>query len=196
MKRRGFTIVELLIVIVVIAILAAITIVAYNGIQQRAHNAATISAADSWVKVISSYYTANGAITINDIPSGNEGVCLGDPADYGSTSHFNHTDGDCRAGFFTSAQLYTALSQMSTVHITPFEVTAGPGDYRRGIEYSTADPSDGLIVGDSYIIFDLEGSNQDCTLSGNAVAEPHSTSSVTECTVDLTKLLGAQPIFF
>lgn len=33
---RGFTIVELLIVIVVIAILAAITIVAYNGIMQRA----------------------------------------------------------------------------------------------------------------------------------------------------------------
>ncbi len=35
-SRSGFTIVELLIVIVVIAILAAITIVAYNGIQQRA----------------------------------------------------------------------------------------------------------------------------------------------------------------
>lgn len=32
----GFTIVELLVVIVVIAILAAITIVAYNGIQDRA----------------------------------------------------------------------------------------------------------------------------------------------------------------
>jgi prepilin-type N-terminal cleavage/methylation domain-containing protein len=35
-SRRGFTIVELLIVIVVIAILAAISIVAYNGIQTRA----------------------------------------------------------------------------------------------------------------------------------------------------------------
>jgi prepilin-type N-terminal cleavage/methylation domain-containing protein len=35
-KQRGFTIVELLIVIVVIGILAAITIVAYNGIQDRA----------------------------------------------------------------------------------------------------------------------------------------------------------------
>lgn len=36
MNRRGFTIVELLIVIVVIAILATITVVAYNGIQDRA----------------------------------------------------------------------------------------------------------------------------------------------------------------
>ena len=35
-QQTGFTIVELLVVIVVIAILAAITIVAYNGIQTRA----------------------------------------------------------------------------------------------------------------------------------------------------------------
>lgn len=33
----GFTIVELLIVIVVIAVLAAISIVTYNGVQERAH---------------------------------------------------------------------------------------------------------------------------------------------------------------
>lgn len=36
-KQTGFTIVELLIVIVVIGILAAITIVAYNGVQTRAN---------------------------------------------------------------------------------------------------------------------------------------------------------------
>lgn len=39
-KQNGFTIVELLIVIVVIAILAAITIVAYNGIRERANSSA------------------------------------------------------------------------------------------------------------------------------------------------------------
>ena len=38
-KNRGFTIVELLIVVVVIAILAAITIVSYNGITKRAKDA-------------------------------------------------------------------------------------------------------------------------------------------------------------
>lgn len=42
-RQKGFTIVELLIVIVVIAILAAITVVAYNGIRQRAESSARLS---------------------------------------------------------------------------------------------------------------------------------------------------------
>lgn len=46
-KERGFTIVELLIVIVVIGILAAITIVAYNGVQQRARTTAAASSAET-----------------------------------------------------------------------------------------------------------------------------------------------------
>lgn len=42
-QKQGFTIVELMIVIVVIAILAAITIVGYTGVQGRAHDTAVQS---------------------------------------------------------------------------------------------------------------------------------------------------------
>ncbi|HEX7483741.1 MAG TPA: prepilin-type N-terminal cleavage/methylation domain-containing protein [Candidatus Saccharimonadales bacterium] len=59
--NRGFTIVELLIVIVVIAILAAITIVAYNGIQQRSHTTAQKSTAENLAKKIEAYNAIQNA---------------------------------------------------------------------------------------------------------------------------------------
>lgn len=60
MTQRGFTIVELLIVIVVIAILAAITIVAYNGIQQRAKASSTQSVVTAVVKKAEVYRAETG----------------------------------------------------------------------------------------------------------------------------------------
>jgi prepilin-type N-terminal cleavage/methylation domain-containing protein len=59
-RRYGFTIVELLIVIVVIGILAAIVIVAYSGVQARAKNSAIIQSAESVQKLIASYKITNG----------------------------------------------------------------------------------------------------------------------------------------
>lgn len=58
--KSGFTLVELLIVIVVIAILAAITIVAYNGIQSKANNTKTISVANSLEKAINLWHIQTG----------------------------------------------------------------------------------------------------------------------------------------
>lgn len=54
-QQKGFTIVELLIVIVIIAILAAITIVAYNGIQNRAYDSAVTSDLNSLAKKFELY---------------------------------------------------------------------------------------------------------------------------------------------
>lgn len=58
-KQKGFTIVELLIVIVVIAILAAVTIVAYTGIQNRAKSSAAQSAAQTVFKKVSLWQIEN-----------------------------------------------------------------------------------------------------------------------------------------
>lgn len=57
---RGFTIVELLIVIVVIAILAAITTVAYNGIQNRAYDAAVKADLSTVAKKVQMFRVVNG----------------------------------------------------------------------------------------------------------------------------------------
>ena len=56
-KNSGFTIVELLIVIVVIAILAAISIVAYNGVQGRAKASAAQTVATNIAKKAEIYNT-------------------------------------------------------------------------------------------------------------------------------------------
>jgi prepilin-type N-terminal cleavage/methylation domain-containing protein len=58
-KQPGFTIVELLIVIVVIGILAAITIVAYNGIQERARAGSLSSALSQAAKKIAVWQVDN-----------------------------------------------------------------------------------------------------------------------------------------
>jgi len=58
--KSGFTIVELLIVIVVIGVLAAITIVAYNGIQSRGRDVQRLTEMDRFKKALEIYYVDNG----------------------------------------------------------------------------------------------------------------------------------------
>ena len=62
MQKRflvGFTIVELLIVIVVIGILAGITTVSYAGVQSRAHDTRVQSNISTLADALNAYYVAN-----------------------------------------------------------------------------------------------------------------------------------------
>lgn len=89
---RGFTLVELLIVIVVIAILAAITIVAYNGVQSRAKDATIRQAASQFATALQRY-----------------AVQYGTPTGFGSGSTGSVSNGKCSGGSsagWASAGLY------------------------------------------------------------------------------------------
>lgn len=80
-KDRGFTIVELLIVIVVIGVLAAITIVAYNGITNRAKDANNKTDAVALAKVAEAVNADTGAY-----PTGTDAATLTTSFNSGTTS--------------------------------------------------------------------------------------------------------------
>jgi prepilin-type N-terminal cleavage/methylation domain-containing protein len=93
-SEKGFTIVELLIVIVVIGILAAIVIVAYNGVQNSAKAQSSKSTAANVQKKIEAYNANKGnyptdtsysafTTTLNSDPTStlaNTGITLGTPS--------------------------------------------------------------------------------------------------------------------
>lgn len=60
MRKTGFTIVELLIVIVVITILAAITIVTYKGVQNRVNDTMVQNDLNNFAKKMELYKADNG----------------------------------------------------------------------------------------------------------------------------------------
>ena len=79
-SRRGFTIVELLVVIVVIGILAAITIVSYTGISQKATVASLQSDLSNSSNKLKMFYVDNSSYpaTIDcTIPNSTTNLCLG-----------------------------------------------------------------------------------------------------------------------
>lgn len=143
-QQAGFTIVELLIVIVIIGILAAITIVAYNGMQQRANNTKTISAAGQWVKILSMYKVDAGSF-----PTGDAGVsCLGDGYGKGFSGH-EATGPECRADTATTGGITINPNLINLIQPyisgngpTPAFITAGSSTYPwyRGAYYFYTTP--------------------------------------------------------
>lgn len=191
MKKRahGFTVVELLIVIVVVAILAAISIVAYNGIQQRARNAATVSAAKNALTLITLVHKLKGQISITDLPAGSAGMCIGPVSNFPKIPELK--EGECFPKHFASLQLEAALKDVGTLRQSTYAFDIGSGSYTRGVQYSTQSRH---INNNALLWYDLIGQDQDCKIAGS-VAESNGTQE-TDCYIDLTELLGETPIVY
>jgi len=114
---KGFTIVELLIVIVVIAILAAITIVSYNGIQRRASNTNVLTSVSNWEKIIRIYQATNSKLP-------DDWTCLGTSAnDFPVDATFSLGVGMCERGMIV-ADNWT--SEFKTTPPHPTKPTSTP----------------------------------------------------------------------
>ena len=114
-SRSGFTIVELLIVIVVIAILAAITIVAFNGIQQRARNSQIVQGVTMYEKAIRLYQAGTGSLPAVT-------GCLG--ANYPSDQCWTGINGNRTVNALLDTMLSAYMSTKPTLSTRQLQITA------------------------------------------------------------------------
>jgi len=138
----GFTIVELLVVIVVIGILAAITIVSYTGISQKANIASVISDLNNNSKLLKMYYidnssypTAMNGSNCPTAPASDPKYCL--KSSSGTTLNYQPSNSSTNAADFslyatkdnliyrTSSD--TQTTPISTTMVCPYGFIAVPG---------------------------------------------------------------------
>jgi prepilin-type N-terminal cleavage/methylation domain-containing protein len=122
---HGFTIVELLVVIVVIAILAAITIVAYTGISSKATAASLVSDLDNASKQIKLFQVINGAYpTANNCPTpGSTEICL---KASGGTAYVYTSTNTTNPQTFALTATKSGTSYIIADNTTPGQISANP----------------------------------------------------------------------
>lgn len=183
-KSRGFTIVELLIVIVVIAILAAITVVAFNGVQVRAENSKTLAAVDQYSKALQLYKTNTG-----DYPLAGAGFQFGCIAESGTCAMVGGTAGsDCASigASGISATLNTAIKTVIGSIPAPSEQTMQcENKIVKGAIYIMYGNYFGPDNRNGYILYYLKGDQPCTTPGGSKLVTPNGriyyTSGTTRC---------------
>lgn len=146
---KGFTIVELLIVIVVIGILAAITIVAYNGIQERAESTKVTSQAEAYIKGLKLWEADLGRPTASS--------CIA-PASV------------ITGGICPSSDLWNSNTPYDTAFNQSLATYSGVGTMQLG-KYGTSNPSGQMWYHANYygdnrsVLYYAVGPNSDCGLA-------------------------------
>ena len=188
-SKSGFTIVELLIVIVVIAILAAITIVAFNGVQNRAKNTQTVQAVTQWARILKMYRVENDGYPTQT-------SCLG--TGYGrGLSGTDATGGQCRqdtstgGGIDENTTFEASLAKYvpNGIGPTPAFVTVNDASgypYYRGAYFYPYYVSGGT-VSPARIDFALVGTTTCPNIAGLDMAGPQTWPNGIKCSARFTE---------
>ena len=167
-KGSGFTIVELLIVIVVIAILAAITIVAYNGIQDRARTTQTAASIEAYAKGLMQYATDNSTYPVSHGCLGAASKCI-NVANNGAVC-FSLGGASDYAAFDTMMNQYLGSNLPAPSSAT---YGCGSGGQYGGAYYYSAD-------GQSAYIYAFLKRGTDCPTVGGAKLQVSTTTDGTQ----------------
>lgn len=157
-KRHGFTVVELLVVIVVIGILASITIVSYLWLAKDAQVSHTIVSASQYIKSLEIYKSKYGTHPVSTSYS-----CLGEyPAVSGMAQDICYMAGSSSTNS-TSVSVNNDLKKVGLNPTTFTEVVErGSASYpykHRGMRYSS-------YYGTTYSLFYYLPPGEDCEVAG------------------------------
>lgn len=209
---RGFTIVELLIVIVIIGILAGLVITTFAGIQARARNTARVTSAQKVQKMLVSYTASNSIDTLKAAVQPTGGV---DSVDYCVGNNYVDVVPGSPVGcvssstgnYLSSAALDALLKSVAGNYATgyaqldigPTHETAPTVTFYSATTSATVDGKQVFAV----LNYMLEGTNKDCGIqgvltstgpatfiSGTGSKNSGSGGGITVCAIYLDPLIG------
>ncbi len=176
LNKSGFTIVELLIVILVIGILAALVLMAYGNIQGRAQASVTKNIVQQYTKALMTYKVDKGSYPTPDDLSAADlagynggGICIGTGYSNGCGTNFNASEE--LPSFHALLEPYTGNTPNISPHDVPIVIDPENGVALtvKGITYyfGHADDSqdflDGADIDFIFLVYALDEPNAQCT---------------------------------
>lgn len=202
-QTSGFTIVELLIVIVIIGILAALAIVAYNGIQQRARESSLKTSLSQAKRKLEIYKVDNSTYPLTGNLSGAQITDSGDASyqytsngttycmtatsgnvSYQTTESTTASSGGCAGHGQGGSPAVTNLATNPS-----FESNNSNWNTIAGASISTVSSGQGIVSGSNALEINMASSNQ----SGTQLYVPNLVASTTYTASGSLTLLSGDP---
>lgn len=162
MKRviiRGFTLVEILIVVTVVGIIAGVGVVSYSGHAQRARNTARLDAANSYVNILDTMIAKDPTIlqgsTLDRYCLGTWFKDISSPTD-GKGDCYVIAVGDTDLVSVNSTKNTDMLKIVGTLPNSPPEPVVGADGKSRIGPFATFEPVSGSSWGRLYVNYVLE----------------------------------------